>query len=275
MGLDCGGKMGQFILVIINTVFLLMGLGLFIPGIVLQTNIDFVTEEIKPVLDQVSVTGIALGDVVKNLGLGFIIVGVFVFLVAVLGLLGACCKSKCLLTIYAIIVLLILLSQIVVVILWFTMQNQLNSVVKDELSTSLKDNFRDDSLNGTNQLSNGWNYIFLTLQCCGISAVPAGGGGDFTNTPNWSTKGSKKIPTSCCVGVTASNYVAPTTCTDNVANGTYYTTGCYDALINKFDTSRYSSVFLGVGVTIIIIEILALVCSILMCRGNYGEGNLA
>lgn len=79
--------------------FQLMGLGLFIPGIVLQTNIDFVSDEIKPVLDQVSVTGIALGDVVKNLGIGFIIVGVFVFLVAVLGLMGACCKSKCLLTI--------------------------------------------------------------------------------------------------------------------------------------------------------------------------------
>lgn len=76
-----------------------MGLGLSIPGIVLQTNIDFVSDEIKPVLDQVSVTGIALGDVVKNLGIGFIIVGVFVFLVAVLGLMGACCKSKCLLTI--------------------------------------------------------------------------------------------------------------------------------------------------------------------------------
>lgn len=274
MGLDCGGKMGQFILVIINTVFLLMGLGLFIPGIVLQTNIDFVSDEIKPVLDQVSVTGIALGDVVKNLGIGFIIVGVFVFLVAVLGLMGACCKSKCLLTIYAIIVLLILLSQIVVVILWFTMQNQLDSVVRDELSTSLKNNFREDSLNGTNQLSNGWNYIFLTLKCCGVNAVTAGNAGDFANTPNW-TKGSKKIPTSCCVGVTASNYTAPPTCTDNVAAGTFYTSGCYDALINKFDTSKYSSVFLGVGVTIIIIEILAFVSSILMCRGNYGEGNLA
>lgn len=95
---------------------------------------------------------------------------------------------------YAIIVLLILLSQIVVVILWFTMQNQvwtqisiihqmsifglltgrlvithtyifqLDSVVRDELSTSLKNNFREDSLNGTNQLSNGWNYIFLTVR---------------------------------------------------------------------------------------------------------------
>lgn len=41
---------------------------------------------------------------------------------------------------------------------------QLNSVVKDELSTSLKNNFREDSLNGTNQLSNGWNYIFLTVR---------------------------------------------------------------------------------------------------------------
>lgn len=260
--------MGQFILVIINTVFLLMGLGLFIPGIVLQTNIDFVSDEIKPVLDQVSVTGIALGDVVKNLGIGFIIVGVFVFLVAVLGLMGACCKSKCLLTIYAIIVLLILLSQIVVVILWFTMQNQLNSVVKDELTTSLRTNFREDRLNGSNQLSNGWNYIFLSLKCCGVNAVRNGSAGDFANTPNWGSKGSKKIPTSCCIGVTASNYTAPTTCTDNVATGTYYTSGCYDALLNKFDTSRYSNVFLGVGITIIIIEILAMLASICICRGQ-------
>jgi hypothetical protein len=76
-----------------------MGLGLLIPGIILQTNFDFLTDDIKPVLDQVSLAGASLGDVVKNLGIGFIILGLFVFVVAAIGLLGACCKSKCLLTV--------------------------------------------------------------------------------------------------------------------------------------------------------------------------------
>lgn len=72
---------------------------------------------------------------------------------------------------------------------------------------------------------------FLQLKCCGVNAVTAGNAGDFANTPNW-TKGSKKIPTSCCVGVTASNYTAPPTCTDNVAAGTYYTSVCLNFILN-------------------------------------------
>nr|XP_022320058.1 tetraspanin-9-like isoform X2 [Crassostrea virginica] len=266
--MDCGGKIGQFILVIINIIFMLMGLGLLIPGIALQTNFDFVTNEVKPVLDQVSVTGVSLGDVVQNLGIGFIIVGLFVFLVAGLGLLGACCKSKCLLTIYAIIVLLVLVAQIIVIILWFTMQNQLNSAVKDEMVKLLQSNFKEDSLNSTSQVSNGWNYLFLTLKCCGINPVAVGTSGDFSTTPNWSGKGSKKIPTSCCVAASASSYAAPTSCTVNVASGTYQTQGCYDAMISKFDTSKYSNILLGVGITIIIIEILAILGAIWICRGK-------
>ncbi|XP_048773378.2 leukocyte surface antigen CD53 isoform X1 [Ostrea edulis] len=276
MGLDFGGRLGQIILVVINIIFMLMGLGLLIPGIVLQTNIDFVTAEIKPVLDQIAVTGVPLGDIVTNLGIGFIIVGLFVFLVAAVGLLGACCKSKCLLTVYSIVVLLVLLSEIVVVILWFTMQSELNSAVKDKLVTLLREGYREDSLNGTNQISNGWNYIFLTLQCCGVNAVANGTAGDFQNTPNWSGKSSgQKLPISCCKGVTAASYNAPSTCTVNAQSGTYHAQGCYDTLISKFDTSQYSNVFLGIGITIFIIELLAIICSILMCRGNYGEGNLA
>ncbi|XP_061193064.1 tetraspanin-9-like [Saccostrea echinata] len=276
MGLDCGGRMGQIILVIINIIFMLMGLGLLVPGIALQTNFDFVTDEIKPVLDEIRITGVGLGDVIQNLGIGFIIVGLFVFLVATIGLLGACCKSKCILTIYAIIVLVLLLSQVIVVILWFTMQNTLNSTVKGELTTVLTNNYREDSINGTSQQSNGWNYLFITLKCCGINAVSAGTAGDFQNTPNWSGKGaSQKIPTSCCQGVTAESYTASANCTDSVAAGTYYEQGCYDAMIAKFDTSRYSNILLGTGITIIIIELIAIISSILICRGNFDEGNLA
>jgi hypothetical protein len=86
-----------------------MGLGLFIPGIILQSNFDFLTDEIKPVLDQVSISGAPLGDVVRNLGIGFILLGLFVFGVAAIGLLGACCKSKFLLTIVCSVLVLHLL----------------------------------------------------------------------------------------------------------------------------------------------------------------------
>ncbi|XP_062608730.1 tetraspanin-9-like isoform X2 [Saccostrea cucullata] len=268
MGLDCGGRMGQIILVGINIIFMLMGLGLFVPGIALQTNFDFVTNEIKPVLDEIKVTGVGLGSVIQNLGIGFIILGLFVFLVATLGLLGACCKSKCILTIYAIIVLLLLLAQVTVVILWFTMQNTLNSTVKEELSTVLRNTYNEDSLNGTSQQSNGWNFLFLTLKCCGVNAVTAQTAGDFANTPNWSDKmPGQLIPTSCCKETTAATYTASTDCTNNVANGTFYEQGCYDAMIAKFDTSRYSSILLGTGITVLIIEVIAIIAAICICRG--------
>ena len=69
----------------------------------------------------------------------------------------------------------------------------------------------------------GFWFFKLKLKCCGINPVAVGTSGDFSTTPNWSGKGSKKIPTSCCVAASASSYAAPTSCTVNVASGTYQT----------------------------------------------------
>ncbi|XP_062608732.1 tetraspanin-9-like [Saccostrea cucullata] len=268
MGLDCGGRMGQIILVVINTIFVLIALGMLIPGIALQTNFDFVTDEIKPVLDEIKVTGAGLGSVIQNLGIGLIILGLFIFSFATLGLFGAFCKNKYILTTYAIIVLLSMVGQVTVVTLWFIMQNTLNSTVKEELSTVLRNTYSEDSLNGTSQQSNGWNFLFLTLKCCGVDAVKAQTAGDFANTPNWSGKmPGQLIPTSCCKETTAATYTASANCTDNVAAGTFYEQGCYDATIAKFDTSRYNGILLGIVITVLITKIIAVVAALCICRG--------
>jgi hypothetical protein len=78
-----------------------IGLGFIIPGILLNGDVEVLTGgSASPVLNQIPfVGGASLGDIVRNIGTGFIILGLFVMLMAVIGILGACWKSKIILTV--------------------------------------------------------------------------------------------------------------------------------------------------------------------------------
>ncbi|XP_021368024.1 uncharacterized protein LOC110459881 [Mizuhopecten yessoensis] len=74
-----------------------LGLAVMVPGIVMLTNIDFLSGNIEPLLDKISFNGINLSNIANNLPIIFIIVGASILFIAVLGLVGACCKIKTLL----------------------------------------------------------------------------------------------------------------------------------------------------------------------------------
>lgn len=74
-----------------------MGLGLVTVGALAVRDMATVNKDkIKPLLDSLSVDSFSVG-VVNSLSIIIIVVGVFIFFVAGLGIYGACCQNKYLL----------------------------------------------------------------------------------------------------------------------------------------------------------------------------------
>uniref|UniRef100_K1PNL1 Uncharacterized protein n=1 Tax=Magallana gigas TaxID=29159 RepID=K1PNL1_MAGGI len=201
---------------------LLLGLGLLIVGALMKANVKIVTDEVKPALNTVTVSSYKLGDLADNLSVVFIVIGVFIFIVAGLGLFGACCQNRCMLVTYAILVLVLFIAKIAAIALWFTMQGE--------------------------------------LDCCAINKVTSATN-DFDESPWCKDTGKSckdtlaEVPRTCCVNVDASTYTAATApCTTGVSG--YNTMGCYDAL--KAEIDSYSTPVIGVGITILVIEVVGL-----------------
>lgn len=169
---------------------------------------------------------------------------------------------------YAVLVLILLVMKIAVIILWFTMKNTVENEVKDKLFVSLKDNYKEDTLTNSNSISNAWNYMFMTLDCCGVNPVVSTKN-DFDSTYWCNVAGSclaavSNIPKTCCLNVDENTYTtAPIACHSNVDTGTYNTKGCYDALKEKLLSQSPS--IIGVMVTVIVIEVLAVIFAFWVC----------
>ena len=74
--------------------FQLLGLGIFIPGLLMVLNVDVINDKVLPVMQQVSVGVFNLGDLAKGLSITLMIFGSFVIIVSSLGACGACCQNR-------------------------------------------------------------------------------------------------------------------------------------------------------------------------------------
>ncbi|XP_061165480.1 tetraspanin-16-like isoform X2 [Saccostrea echinata] len=174
---------------------------------------------------------------------------------------------------YAVLVLVLLVIKVVAIALWFTMKNDIESNLQNQLLDSLHKNFVSDSVSSGNDISNGWNMIFISLDCCAVGNVTSTTN-DFDNTPWCTTSGecqltNAEIPKACCVGVTETNYTsAPSSCFYNLNPGTYNTKGCYKVIVDLLEqniTSNARSI-LGVGITIFLVEVLSVISAIVLCK---------
>ncbi|XP_061165288.1 CD63 antigen-like isoform X2 [Saccostrea echinata] len=282
MALECGRNVVIPFLISINVVLFTLAFGVLIIGAMMKSDVSSIKDETKTVLNSVKSGDSDLGNLADNLSTLFIVVGVFISLVSGvfvgvfillvfdLRLCGDCKQTKVLL--YAVSVLVLFVIKIVAISLWFRMKNDIEANLRDKLVDSLHKNFVSDSISGGNDFSNGWNRIFISLDCCAVNNV-ASTTNDFDNTPWCTTSGecqltNAEIPKACCVGVTETNYTsAPISCFYNLNSGTYNTKGCYESindLLEQNITSKAPSI-LGVGITIILAEVLCVISAIVIC----------
>ena len=241
MGLGCGASFSKYILIAVNTIFLLLGLGVGIIGLLFRFGTDLLEDKLKDALKKLPVDGLGGGDIyemVSSLSLLLIIVGFFICIVGALGCCVACCSNRVLLVLYAVIVFLLLIVQIAAVALFVGFTSSFDDALKTSFKKVLNITYNGD---GDNDLKNSFNALFQTYECCGVEK--------YTDMPN-----AANLTVACCPNI--KNNV---TCTEAKA----YTTGCYTKLKEKIE--EYKNVFVGVGIAVLVFQLLCIIFSFCLC----------
>ena len=238
MGLGCGASFSKYILIAVNTIFLLLGLGVGIIGLLFRFGTDLLEDELKDALKKIPVDGLGGGDIyeiVGSLSLFLIIVGFCICIVGALGCCGACCSNRVLLVLYAIIVFLLLIVQIAAVALLVGFKSSLD----DKFKTSFKQ-VLNVTYYGTNQdLKNSFDALFKNYECCGVE--------------NYNDMPKEILPDACCPATGA--------CTKAKMNA--YPVGCFTKI--KEQIEKYNNLFLGAGISVMVFQLLCLIFAFCFC----------
>lgn len=249
-----------------------MGLGsIIIGGLALSDVSEIDTDNIQPLMDTITLDAIQPLGMVKNFFIGLIIGGVAIIILivpVVAVVLSDSGIKKYALCMYTTLFLTFILLEIIVAVQWSTTEDTVENKIKSKMDLALN-HFKADTTTNSNPISNAWNFLFMTLDCCGVNAVVSTTN-DFDATTWCTTSGScqatsSQIPKTCCLNVDENTYSsAPTACHASVNSGTYNTKGCFDAL--KETVLYYSSSVIGVACTTVILEIFAFVISVILLK---------
>ncbi|XP_064594969.1 tetraspanin-9-like [Liolophura sinensis] len=268
----------KIFLVLINIIFVLIGLGLLTVGCMLKLGqVDLLNEQLMNLMSSVDGKVIAdgsvdLGSLVGKAAVALIISGVIIFIIGFLGMCGAMCTIKWMLCLYAVIITVIILAEVVGVILLFTMTAQIEGFIQSFLRGTLKKSYAGAKSNDAASLA--WNYAFTELQCCGVT--------NYTDT-HLATKWNRTVqdpitsairrletPLTCCkLNGTFPDYELPSSydcAVTPVRRNSNYDTDCYSAV--KDIVLGYKGIFIGVGVGILVLELLLLISSILAYKSE-------
>ncbi|XP_048777621.2 tetraspanin-1-like [Ostrea edulis] len=252
-----GVMLGRVFLISINTMLFILGVSITTAGILIKLNVKSMELEMNSTTTTLYEPGILTDDV----AIFFIVPGVVLVLVAEFGLLGAYTRCRWMLITYANILLILLIVKIAVLALWISMTEKMEELIKMEMLKSLKANYINDTLNSNNEISNLWNNMFLTSDCCAVNPV-TGNHTDFKETP-WCKETIKcNLPRTCCEDVDADNYtLASVNCTSSMSG--YKTMGCYDVMLDQ--VKSYSALIFAVVSSVLVIELMAIVFAYQIC----------
>lgn len=242
---SCGGTAAKVILVVVNTLFLLFGLAIAIAGLVFKFGGDLLKSDIKKVFENVKIDivgGVDLYQLVNSLATVFIVLGFIIVLIGFLGCFGACCQWRWMLVVYAILVMILLVAQLVIVIMFAVFRNKVDDQFKNDLKKLLKEKYGSDQ-----EYTNSFNSMFQSFQCCGIekpSDIP-----------------TLTLPKECCPNPD------PISKTCTISTKLY--PGCYPKIESYIST--YNGVFIGVGVAVLIFQLLCIIFAFCLCSVIGGE----
>lgn len=259
---------GRVVLVVVNILFLILGLTFFGIGLfirfgssILNNYIDGVKKNIEQSsassgLGTIDLSSFDLSDILLGLALGFIFFGLFLIIISVFGCCGGCCKIKTLLLAYVITCIVLLVAQIVVIGILYGSPDTFHDPAKKKLKEQIQSDFI--GLNGTNVVSIGWNIVMQEVGCCGPESF-----NDFTGASQWITNyasGTIVTPLACCKTLpSSSDFSCATTPTPS---NNYFTTGCYDKIWD--DTLGNSAIMIGSLVGIAVFQLILIIFGIVI-----------
>jgi tetraspanin-33 len=130
-------------------------------------------------------------DIMFNISLALVFLGVIVFSMSFAGCLGALRENLCLLKLYSLMLLILFIGEIVLSTVAFVFPNSLSHYLKDTLAKDPLMKYRDDA-----NLQNLIDVIQRELKCCGISDA---GYKDWSQNIYFNCSASNPSPEKCAV----------------------------------------------------------------------------
>merc|ERR1712198_56528 len=260
MGLGRGGTCMKYLLFLFNFVFFVCGA--VILGVGIWVRVD------PTIADFVGLT-IEKGSY-EAATILLIVVGASILLVGFLGCCGACQESTCMLNLFAALMVIIVLLQIVAAILAVVFQSEVENELKDHLAQEMREKVKEDSADPFTQTV---NRLQMEFKCCGTVNYL-----DYGEESTIYNETTKYVPKSCCTKATG-DYGNPTlsdedweACSNAARSGgdTVKKEGCYDALVDWL--KAHAVIVIGVGFGLAVIEILGIVFACCV-RGKIAEGD--
>ncbi|MCI4383101.1 hypothetical protein PGIGA_G00022430 [Pangasianodon gigas] len=187
-------------------------------------------------------------------------VGAFTMLMGFLGCLGAIYEIRCLLGLYFTLLLLILIAQVVAAVLIFFQRG----VLKDTTSsivTKIVENYQ-----GQNKTAEqAWDYIQRSMHCCGWT-----GPDDWEKNPVIINSSQLLYPCSCRnTSIAGENATDGSFCEAKSSDWPIYDRGCMGSVESWLFTNY--GVILGISLGVAVIELLAMILSMGLCKSVHQE----
>lgn len=231
-------NVARTVLIVVNILFLLLGFSLSVVGFVLRfgeslykSYLDVGINKLKAALqdtnlDNFDVDSININELLTTVAIGFIFGGLFLFGIAFCGCYGAFSKSKTLLWIYAAVIFIFVVCEIIVIAVLYGKPD----LVKDRLKTELKD---FAGLGSSEVFSVGWNIFMIQFKCCGVDSYQ-----DFDSSASsrWNsvtvggTTYTLESPIACCKILPTSTTLNNCTVSPIEKSRTNCDKGCYDTV---------------------------------------------
>ncbi|KAL8604962.1 hypothetical protein ACOMHN_028590 [Nucella lapillus] len=270
----CTTFIAKLVLGLVNTAVFLVGLAMFIIGLLIHTQPEFSKDSLKSLLGQLESSadkaGVSLdtsdfsvAEVAYSFTIALIVVGLFLAGISILGIIAVKYSLKPLLIVYFLITLVLFLAQLTLVLIAAIDRGVFDDAVKPRLKTTIENYYEGfESKDPTSQI---WNGIMIQLQCCGVDSSK-----DFDKASKWSkmVKGQPvEIPLACCKTV-SSNYSCAQTPTDTTTSNK--DTGCYIKMWDYLLSNSGIVISIATIVLFAQLVILLLTCIVMNSIGKVG-----
>lgn len=257
MALTCGGNCARVSLIILNTVFLVIGLGF------LGVGIWLVVDNSALQVLRFAIGIVTTADLVWGAAVIVIVISIFVIFIAGVGFYGSFSSNTCCIGFYSAILVILLVLQAIGLILIGVFYSQINTKMARNMNDTLQVRYGKAEYGGTTK---GWNFLQTEIFCCGVK-----------RPLDWSTSwwknqtSTKNVPDQCCVLVKKDfrnpQPVDPVKCQDAAYDENYpdrhkyiNAKGCEQKVEDWMDS--YFAIILGVigGLFVIQVMIVCLAC---------------
>jgi tetraspanin-18 len=293
-GFGVGAGLMRCFLIVVNIFFGLFGFILLAGGCFLklgqQYYMPFVDAALESLPELMASAGLANGAeqpsdvevdfdaILGTIAIGLIILGLFLFILAILGCIGACCQVKVIMIVYLVVLLIMFLVQLILVILYAV--QGIDSVIDDTFTDMIEGDY--GGIDDFTAASLVMNVVMVQFKCCGAKNYM-----DFDNSPNWDNQREfnsqgftitleMETPIACCKfeGTLPSVSLIDQQCsikgTANDLNNNM-NTGCVEALADA--VNDYNNIILGVFAGILVFQALLIIFVIALLVMKNKEDN--